>query len=92
MGSEHSFELVCARSGLTLTVPAERSILAVLVDAGITVLSSCEQGVCGTCECGVVEGEVDHRDSVLSGAEQASNEILMVCVSRAKGTRLVLDV
>lgn len=86
-----SFEVECAQRGQTLTVPAGRSILQVLNDAGIEVPCSCEQGICGTCEVAVLEGEVDHRDSILSSAERASNSTMMCCVSRAKSPRLVLD-
>ncbi len=86
------FRVVCARSGLSLDVMPEQSILQVLTDAGIEIARSCEQGICGTCEVRVLEGEVDHRDSILSAAERASNEIMMTCVSRAKGASLVLDV
>ena len=85
------FELVCARSHLTLTVPSDKTVVQVLHDAGIQVAMSCEQGICGSCECRVLEGQVDHRDSILSTAEQLANETMMVCVSRAKSPRLVLD-
>lgn len=88
----HGFQVVCARSGQTLTVPSDKSILQVLQAAGIDVPCSCEQGVCGTCEVQIVEGEADHRDSILSAGERASNASLMTCVSRAKSSRLVLDV
>ncbi|MBI1200879.1 MAG: 2Fe-2S iron-sulfur cluster binding domain-containing protein [Rhodopseudomonas sp.] len=87
-----SFEVVCQRSGLTLTVPSDKSILAVLGEAGIEVPRSCEQGICGTCEVSVIAGEVDHRDSILSSSERAANATMMTCVSRAKGARLVLDI
>jgi tetrachlorobenzoquinone reductase len=86
------FRVICARSGLSLDVMPEQSILQVLTEAGVEVARSCEQGICGTCEVRVLEGEVDHRDSILSAAERASNEIMMTCVSRAKGTSLVLDI
>ena len=86
------FELVAAASGLTLSVPPEKTILAVLTEAGIEVARSCEQGVCGTCECRILEGQADHRDSILSAAERAENSVLMTCVSRAAGSRLVLDI
>ena len=56
------------------------------------VLGSCMEGVCGTCETEVVEGDVDHRDSVLNDDERASNEFMMICVSRCKSKRLVLDI
>jgi ferredoxin len=84
--------VVCARSGLSLEVMPEQSILQVLTDAGIEIARSCEQGICGTCEVRVLEGEVDHRDSILSAAERATNETMMACVSRARSSRLVLDI
>ena len=86
-----TFEVKCAQRGLTLTVPAGRSVLQVLNDAGLEIPCSCEQGICGTCEIPVLEGEVDHRDSILSAAERASNTTMLCCVSRAKSPRLVLD-
>jgi tetrachlorobenzoquinone reductase len=86
-----AFQVVCAISGVTLSVPPDRSILDMLTEAGIEVPRSCEQGICGTCECQVLEGEADHRDSILSTAERAANQSMMVCVSRAKSPRLVLD-
>jgi ferredoxin-NADP reductase len=87
-----AFEVVCERTGVTVTVPAEKSILEVLGEAGIEVPRSCEQGICGTCEVRVISGDIDHRDSILSSAERASNQTMMICVSRAKSARLVLDV
>lgn len=87
-----AFDVVCERSGLTLSVPPEKSILEVLGENGIDMPRSCEQGICGTCECRIINGEVDHRDSILSSSERAANETMMICVSRAKGTRLVLDI
>ena len=85
------FELVLQQSGLTLSVPADKSIFDVCKEAGVSVVGSCLEGVCGTCETEVVEGEVDHRDSVLNEEEQASNEYMMICVSRCRGARLTLD-
>ncbi|MCS5718957.1 2Fe-2S iron-sulfur cluster binding domain-containing protein [Herbiconiux sp. CPCC 205763] len=76
---------------MTLTVPPDRSILEVVEEAGVLVLSSCREGTCGTCETPVVSGEVDHRDSVLTPDEQESNEVMMICVSRAACPRLVLE-
>lgn len=87
---EHSLEVVLAESGCTLSVPQDRSILDVLLDEGVDVLSDCREGICGTCEVKVVEGKVDHRDYVLSEPEQAANNCMMVCVSRGCGKRLVL--
>jgi Flavodoxin reductases (ferredoxin-NADPH reductases) family 1 len=90
-GQDHPFELVCRRSGKTLVVPADKSVLQVLGEAGIDVPRSCEIGVCSSCEVPVVEGEVDHRDSILSPQERAEGRTMFCCVSRARGNRLVLD-
>lgn len=87
-----SFQVVCEASGVTLTVPPDRTVLSILNDAGIEVPCSCQQGICGTCEVRVLSGEVEHRDSILSLAERAANETMMICVSRARGSRLVLDI
>lgn len=88
---EASFEVVCQRSGLTVTVPPGKSIIDALDEQGVSVLSSCQEGVCGTCETRVLEGVPDHRDSLLSAEERAANEYMMVCVGRSKSSRLVLD-
>ena len=85
------FELVLARSGLTLTVPADRSVFDVVQEAGVSMLGSCHEGICGTCEQIVLDGEVDHRDSILTEDEQALNETMMICVSRCRSDRLTLD-
>ncbi|WP_409329646.1 PDR/VanB family oxidoreductase [Trujillonella humicola] len=87
-----SFEVVCQRSGITVTVPADRSILEVVQEAGVSALSSCLEGVCGTCETPVVEGTPDHRDSLLSDEEKEAGDYMMICVSRSRSPRLVLDV
>jgi phthalate 4,5-dioxygenase reductase subunit len=84
-----TFEVVLAKSGQRLTVPQDKSILDVLRVAGVPVPSSCESGTCGSCRTPLVSGEVDHRDFVLMDDEQSSQ--IMVCVSRAKGPSLVLD-
>ena len=86
-----SFELELTESGLTLTVPPDRSILSVVEEAGIGVLTSCEEGTCGTCETAVLEGVPDHRDSVLNAKERAAGDCMMICVSRSCTPRLVLD-
>jgi tetrachlorobenzoquinone reductase len=87
-----SFEVICQASGMTLTVPPDKTVLAVLNDAGIEVPCSCEQGICGTCEVRVLGGEVDHRDSIQSQTERAANQSMMVCVSRARSPQLLLDI
>jgi ferredoxin-NADP reductase len=86
-----TFDVVCQRSGITVTVPEDRSILEVVQEAGVNALSSCLEGVCGTCETAVVEGSPDHRDSLLSDEEKAAGDFMMICVSRSNGPRLVLD-
>ncbi|MFB2584397.1 PDR/VanB family oxidoreductase [Herbiconiux liukaitaii] len=86
-----SFEVELELTGTTVTVPPDRSILDVVEEAGVLVLSSCREGTCGTCETPVVSGEVDHRDSVLTPEEQDANETMMICVSRAACPRLVLE-
>ena len=86
-----TFEVECQRSGITLTVPPDKSVYQVCEDAGVDVLGSCMEGVCGTCECDVLEGEPDHRDSVLNDAEKARGDVMMICVSRSRSERLVLD-
>lgn len=90
--SDDRFEVVCARSGVSVTVMPGTSVLEALAAAGVAVASSCEQGICGTCETAVLAGEPDHRDSVLTDAERTAGKSMMICVSRARSARLVLDV
>ncbi|MGW7416186.1 PDR/VanB family oxidoreductase [Streptomyces sp. NPDC054863] len=85
------FEVVCRRSGLTLSVPPHESILDVADRAGVRTFAACREGICGTCETSVVEGSPEHRDSILTDQQKASGESMMICVSRASGSRLVLD-
>lgn len=80
-----------AQSGQTLTLKKGQPLLRALLDADIEVEYSCEEGVCGACETRILSGEADHRDSVLSKAQKASNKVMMLCVSRCKSDRLVLD-
>jgi ferredoxin-NADP reductase len=86
-----SFEVELSFSGLSVTVPPEKSVLQAVEEAGIAVLSSCQEGTCGTCETTVLSGEVDHRDSLLTPAEQAANDTMFICVSRAACPKLVLE-
>jgi ferredoxin-NADP reductase len=87
-----SFEVVCRRSGITVTVPSGVSIFDALTDVGIDVDSSCLEGTCGTCETPVLEGVPDHRDHILTGNDRETSQIMYLCVSRARSRRLVLDV
>ncbi|WP_447776287.1 PDR/VanB family oxidoreductase [Pseudomonas chlororaphis] len=90
--SGESFEVVAARSGKTVEVAAGQTILEALASVGIKIEISCEQGVCGTCVCDVLEGEPDHRDVYLTDDEKADNDQILVCCSRAKSKKLVLDI
>jgi ferredoxin-NADP reductase len=85
------FEVVCQRSGVTFEITSDQSILEVLEEADIPILGSCYEGVCGTCEARVLAGTPDHRDSVLNDTERAAGEVMLVCVSRSRSERLVLD-
>ncbi|MEU8798366.1 PDR/VanB family oxidoreductase [Spirillospora sp. NPDC048819] len=89
--ADGAFEVELRRSGRTLSVDRNQSLLQALGDAGVPVLSSCRQGLCGTCETTVLGGVPDHRDSLLDDAERAAGDCMFVCVSRAAGERLVLD-
>ena len=84
-----AFSVRLSRSGQTVAVAANQSILDALRAGGLRVPSSCESGTCGTCRTRLLAGEAEHRDMVLSPDEQADH--IMVCVSRAKSAELVLD-
>jgi phthalate 4,5-dioxygenase reductase component len=87
--TDRPFRVQLAGSGAAYDIPADRSILEVLRDRGVTVRSSCEAGSCGTCKTGLVAGDVEHRDFVLGPDEQATS--IMICVSRARGDAITLD-
>ena len=83
------FTVRLAKSGRSVAIPAEVSILDALRAEGVNVSSSCESGTCGSCRTKLLEGEAEHRDLVLTEREHAGN--IMICVSRAKSDELVLD-
>ena len=85
------FTLICTRSNKTLAVPAEKTILQVLNEAGINVATSCQQGVCGSCLTTVVKGTPDHRDMVQTESEKAVNSKIAVCCSRSLSKTLEID-
>ena len=89
---DRAFEVELAKSGRVFAVPASRSLLEVLEEAGADVVSSCGEGTCGSCLTPVLSGELEHRDSVLTEEERARGDCLMVCVSRCRSSRLVLDI
>lgn len=90
--SGEGFEVVAQRSGKTVQVAEGQSIVDALTAVGIKIEVSCEQGVCGTCLCDVIEGEPDHRDVYLTDDEKSANDQILVCCSRAKSKKLVLDI
>jgi vanillate O-demethylase ferredoxin subunit len=89
--SDESFEVQLASSGRIVVVPKDQSVVQALAAAGIEVLTSCEQGVCGTCLTRVLEGVPDHKDMYLTPDEQSANDQFTPCCSRAKTPRLLLD-
>ncbi|MFJ7213707.1 PDR/VanB family oxidoreductase [Amycolatopsis sp. NPDC098790] len=78
-------------TGETYQIPADRSILSVLTDNGIDVFKSCEEGICGSCVSGVLEGKPDHRDQCLSASDKAAGAQMALCVSRALTDKLVIE-
>jgi vanillate O-demethylase ferredoxin subunit len=89
--ADEAFEIELGRGGLVLEVPPGKTILDLLIEAGEDPLHDCRRGECGICQVGVLAGEPDHRDVILSPRERASNKVMQICVSRAKSKRLTLD-
>lgn len=89
--ADAEFELVLYKSAKRLIVKRDQTIIGALQEAGVNILTSCEQGVCGTCVTTVIEGEPDHRDVYFNSQERASGKLITPCVSRCKGNRLVVD-
>ncbi|GAB3804938.1 PDR/VanB family oxidoreductase [Micromonospora zhanjiangensis] len=90
-GPEAAIEVELAVSGRTVTVPPGTPILRAVEEAGVRVLSSCREGTCGTCETTVLAGVPEHRDALLTEQERAAGDVMMICVSRARTPRLVLE-
>ena len=89
--SDASFEIRLASSGRIVMVPKDKTVTQALAEAGVEIMMSCEQGVCGTCLTRVLEGVPDHKDSYLTPEEQAANDQFLPCCSRSKTPQLVLD-
>jgi vanillate O-demethylase ferredoxin subunit len=85
------FDVKVASTGQVIPVAADQTVVKALAAAGVEVLTSCEQGVCGTCITRVLEGECDHRDMYFTDEEKAKNDQFTPCCSRAKSAILVLD-
>lgn len=77
-----TFEVECCRSGIVVTVEEDQPLLEALEDADIPIMSSCLEGMCGTCQATVLDGVPDHQDSMLSPAERDSGSVILTCVSR----------
>jgi vanillate O-demethylase ferredoxin subunit len=88
---DQAFEVVLKSTGESFQIPAGKSILDVLIEAGKDPIHDCKRGECGICQVGVIEGVPDHRDFILSEAEKAAGKLMQICVSRSKTPRLVLD-
>jgi ferredoxin-NADP reductase len=86
-----TFRVRLQRSGLTLSVATEQTLLQACEAAGVDVAYSCEEGVCGACEVKVLAGQVEHRDTVLTPAQRQRSDSMMICCSRGMGDGLVLD-
>ena len=89
---DQPFELVIASTGQRFMVPADVTILDAMIAHGCDPMFDCKRGECGVCATPVMEGEIDHRDYVLTAREKAAGNVIQVCISRAKGPRLVLDI
>ncbi len=90
-GADKAFTVELAKSGKTLEVPADQSLLDALLDDDVSVAFSCKRGECGTCKVPVLGGAIDHRDLALDESDIASGKIMLSCVSRAKDSSLKLD-
>jgi len=88
---DQAFQVKIASSGQVYDIPADKTVTSALLEHGVEILVSCEQGVCGTCITRVLEGECDHRDLYFTDDEKAKNDQFTPCCSRAKTKLLVLD-
>ena len=86
-----AFDVELKQSGQVFRIPADKTILEVLEEAGCDPMYDCRRGECGVCQATVLEGTPDHRDYYLSEAERAKGNVIQICISRARSARLVLD-
>jgi ferredoxin-NADP reductase len=89
--SGEAFDVVIKSTGRRFSIPQGKSVLSILREAGMKIPTSCGDGICGSCETGVLSGTPDHRDSILSEDERADNDSMMLCVSRSLSSELILD-
>lgn len=90
-GDEAAFEVEISSTGQVFTIPPDKSIIDVLEAEGVDLLYDCQRGDCGICQTTVLEGIPEHRDVILTDEERAANNVMQICVSRAKSGKLVLD-
>lgn len=90
--ADKNFTVVAEKSGKSIVVGADESILDALFDNDIDVEFSCENGLCGTCLTRVVSGIPDHRDMYQTEEEKGRNDRIAVCCSRALTDEIVLDI
>ncbi len=88
---DRGFVVWLQKTGREVEVPPGKSILDCLIDAGLDPDHSCKEGVCGACETAVIEGDLDHHDGILTKQERDAGKTMMICVSRCRSERLVLD-
>lgn len=91
LAGDQPFEVELKQSGKVLTIPADKTIVEVMEEAGCDPMVDCKRGECGVCLTTVLEGTPDHRDYCLSESEKAEGKLIHICISRAKSARLVLD-
>jgi ferredoxin-NADP reductase len=91
VAGDQPFDVVLNSSGKTFLIPPDKTILAVLIEAGEDPLHDCQRGDCGICQVSVIAGTPDHRDYILTDAEKAAGKVMQICISRSKTPRLVLD-
>lgn len=89
---DQPFEVELASTGQVFTIPVGQTIVEVLNTAGVDIMFDCQRGDCGICQVDVLSGVPDHRDVILSDDEKDANDVMQICVSRAKSARLVLDI
>lgn len=88
---ERGFDVELRQSGLTFHIPPDKSILEVLIEAGLDPMYDCTRGECGVCQVDVLEGIPDHRDYYLTDAEKKAGKVMQICVSRSFSDKLVID-
>ncbi len=88
---DQAFEVELAQSGTRLRVAADQTILDAMIDVGLDPMFDCKRGECGVCAVPVLSGAIEHRDNCLTASERAAGNVIQICISRAKGSCLVLD-